>query len=393
MADSSQVEVSYQIESSFGTVDSGSAFNAVRFTGGSFPHGTDTTRSNEVRGDGQRGGTFRTNVTAAPSLDIEFSPTTFDDFLKGVMRSTYSTSVNASGTDVTATDNTDGTGSFDSSADIDFTTTNIANYQWVYVDGFSTDGANGWFKVTNITSGSLTVEPAPADDSNSGGNSISFSGEYIRNGTTDVSYALQRQFKDLSSKYELIKGNRIGSMNLSVEPGSIVTGSMAFEGLKKELADSNAGSSTNSVTATEVMNAVDQVQAVMTDTDGNFAPISGDVMSLSFEFNQNTRRQNAVGSLGAVGIEQGSIDATGSISMYLDGDTWSFLQTYVDFSKFGLAIVMDDGTNGYVFEFPRIALVSEPGNQPGPDEDVMLSFDFAAEPGSNTDKTVQISKR
>lgn len=393
MSDSSQVEVSYQVETTFGTVDSGSAFTALRHTGGSFPHGTETARSNEVRGDGQRGGTFRSNVTASPTLNIEFSPTTFDDFIKGIMRDTWSTSVTASGTDVTSTDDADGTGSFDSATDIDFTTTNIDVGQWVYVSGFTSEGSNGWFKVLGVSAGTLDVAPAPADDTNSGGNSISFEGEYIRNGTTDISYALQRQFKDLSNKWELIKGNRIGSMDLSIEPGSLITGSMAFEGLKKTLETSNAGNAINDASSTGIFNAIDQVSAIMTDRDGNIAPISGDVMSLSLSLNQNARRQNAVGTLGATGIKLGSIDATGSLSLYLDGDTWAILQDYVDFTKFGLALVMDDGTNGYVFEFPTIALTSEPGNIPGPDDDVMLEFDWAAEPGESYNKTVQVSKR
>ena len=393
MADSSLQRISYVEETTPGETPE-EQFQAVRFTGGSFPHTTDTTRSEEVRPDGQRGQMVRTNVSAAPDINIELSASTFDDFIEGVMRSDWSGELDLSADDVTASDNEDGTGKFESTA-LDLSEITVG--QWIHVSGFDANDANGWFKVTAAEEDSVTVAPAPADDSNNDSNSISITGQYIRNGTEEHTYTLQRDFGDLEDKAEVIKGCRANQFDLSIDYGEIVTGTISFEGLRKELTEGYAGdgSEPEDASGTEVFNAVDHVRAIFTDADGQMSPVGVDVTSVSIALDQNARRQNAIGVLGAAGISHGSLDATGSLSMYLDADTWSYLQRYVDFEKFALALVFDDGQHGYVIEFPRIALTDEPGNVPGPDDDVMLEFDIAAEPGDvgGENKTIQICKR
>jgi len=388
MANSSQQQVAYQEETALGKIKSDAPFTRLRATGGSFPHATDTARSEEVRPDGQRAGTIRTNVSATPSLNIEFSPTTFDDLIRGIMRSQWSDMIELVASDVEAVDDGDGTGKLESS-EIDFS--DVTERSWVHVDGFSEPGANGWYKVVEASESALTVAPAPK--AAAAGDEVTIRGSYIRNGVDSNSYALMRTFGDLPGKYEVIKGCRVNQFDLSIESGSIVTGSISFEGLRKELMSDHPSTETEDAPGTEVYNAVDHVRAVLVDDEGQMAPLEADVMSVAIALDQQARRQNAVGTLGAAGIEHGSLDATGSISLYLTADSWRYLESYVDFKKFGIALAFDQPDGGYVFEFPRVALTSEPGNMPGADDDVMLEFDFSAEPGETYDRTVQIVRR
>lgn len=390
MADSSQQRISYIQETKPGEIPE-EAFQALRFTGGSFDHSTETTRSEEVRPDGQRSSMVRTNVSASPSINIELSAKTFDDLIEGVMRATWSDSLDLSADDVSIEESDNGQGKI-SSVEADLSA--ITPKQWIHVSGFDTADANGWYKVVDVAEDEITVEPFTASDSNGDSKTIHITGSYIRNGTKAHSYALQRDYGDLDEGVEVIHGCRANQMDVSVDYGEIVTGSVSFEGLKKELRESLAGNgSVDDAPGTEIFNAVDHVRAVLTSAEGSMSAVGADVTSINIALDQNARRQNAVGVLGAAGIAHGSLDATGSLSMYLDAESWSYLERYVDFQKFGLAIVFDDGENGYVFEFPRVALTDEPGNVPGPDDDVMLEFDFAAEPGESYDKTVQICKR
>lgn len=387
MADSSQQKISYQKEPSPGTIDDTAPFKALRFTGGSFPHTTDTSRSEQVRPDGQRSGTVRTNVSSAPSLNIELSPRSFDDLISGVMRDDWSPLFDESASDISTTDNSDGTGTIDSASTVTFTP--LEAKQWVNLSGSSADGANGWYKVLSVSASSLTVAPAPAVIS--AGNEITIKGSYLRNGIGNQSFALMRQFGDISGKYEVIKACRVNQLDLSIDAGSIVTGSISFEGLRKELMETMPGNGTvEDAPGTEIANAVDHVRAVMSDEEGNMAPISADVMSASIGLNQNARRQDAVGTLGAAGIAYGSLDATGSISLYLTSGSWKYLVRYVNFEKFGLALAFETSDGAYLIDFPKIALTSEPGNVPGTDDDIMLELDFSAEPGESYDKTVQM---
>lgn len=391
MADSSQVEISYLEESTFGQVPN-SGFTKVKHTGGTFGAVTQTTRSGEVRGDAQRGSAVRTGLEPNVTLNMELQGKVFDDFIKQLMRDTWSTAAAVSNTDIQA----DNTSSAFTSATVDWTTEDITTGQWVYVQGFDTSGANGWFKVTSISASDLTVTPAPSDDTNSGGNTITVEGSYIRNGSNHNSMAMQLQHLDLSNKFRLIKGARLGQWSLDLSSQSVITGSFELMGIDHTLETSAAGDGTvGAAPSVDPMNAVDHVTGVFLDG----TKVSGEVANFTFSANMNPRRKYSINSTtnpSPFDIGLGSLDLTGSLQMYLDDDVWSQLQDYLDFTKFDLAVsVVGTDGNGYVFHFPNVVRTNEPGNVPGPDEDVFANFDFSAEPGSvgSETKTFQVSRR
>lgn len=388
MADSSLVEISYVKESTFGEVPTDS-FTQLRHTGGSFGATTNTTRSNEVRSDAQRGVVVRTGLEPSATLNMELSGRTFDDFMEFVLRSTWSTAAAVSDNDISA----DSTGNkFVSSANVDFTTTNITKGQWIYIDGFTDTTINGWYKATDVgvsNANELVVaNDVPNDEA--AGNDITMDGSYIRNGTDKPSVSLQLEHTDLTDKYRLIKGARAGSWSLDLSTDSIITGSFEFQGTDHTLETSKSGDgSVTDAPDTEVFNAVDHVTGIFIGDK----KISGELASFSFSANMNPRRKNAVGRLQAFDIGLGSLDLTGSMTFFLDGDTWSQLQDYLDFKKEPVAVALDDGNGeGYVIEFPKAVRTNEPGNVPGPDDDVQVQFDFSAEPGESYDKVIQVTR-
>lgn len=388
MSDSSQIEISYVEESTFGTVPT-SPFTRVRHTGGTFGATTTTTRSSEVRRDAQRGGSIRTGLEPTANLNIELMGKVFDDFIKHVMRDSWSTAAAVSNSDIQA----DNTASAFTSATVDWTTEDITVGQWVYVQGFDTDGANGWFKVTAISASDLTVTPAPSDDTNSGGNTITVEGSYIRNGTDAPSMALQLNHVDLTDKWRLISGARVGSWSLDFASQAIITGSFQMMGTDHTLPGTASGDGTvNAAPTTDPMNAVDHVTGIFIDG----VRVVGEASNFSMTATQNPRRNYAVGKLSPFDIGLGSMDVTGNIQFYLDDGTWLQLTDYLNFKKVALAVsfVGPDG-NGLVVELPSVVRTNEPGNVPGPDEDVFLNFDFTAEPGTvgADQKTIQVSRR
>jgi len=389
MADSSLVEISYLAETTFNEVPT-SPFNAIRHTGGSFGVSTNTTRSSEVRGDAQLDGTVRTGLEPSATLNFELSGQTFDDFIRDAIRSTgWSTAAAVTGSDISADSAGD---KFVSSSSVDFTTTNITKGQWVFVDGFTDSQINGWYKAKDVGQTTATelivANSVPADEA--AGASVTMDGSYVRNGTAEPSMALQLEHTDLSSKYRLITGARIGEWSLDFSTDSIVTGSFTFTAKGHEIKGSASGDGTvNAATDTEQFNAVDHVTGIFIDD----TLVSGEASAFTLSANANARRLNAIGNLESFDIGLGSMNVSGSITFFLDSDTWSQLQDYVDFKKFGLAVAVDNGTNGYVIELPKVVRTNEPGNVPGPDEDITLQFDFNAEPGESYDKTIQVSRR
>ncbi len=389
MADSSRIQISYLKQTEKGTVPTDS-FTAVQHTGGTFGAPQDTVRSDQIRGDAQRNGVVRLGVNPEGSISLDLSAKTFDDLIEALMRSTWSTAAAMSETDIEAV-NTD---SEFTTTGGDFTTEDITKGQWVYVDGFASADTNGWYKVTSIATGALGVTPAPPDDTNTESNTITIEGGYIRNGTASPYFAFQLQHLDLIDKYRLISDSKIGQMNLSSNARERVTGSINFTGRNHELKDAGSGDGTViAAPETDILNSTDHVTGVFI----NGEEYDGGVMDFSLTANMNTRRQNAVGYEVSYGIALGSLDLSGSLSVYLTDTSWTdLLQKYLDFTKISIAFpFVDADGNGYVLELPQIALTNEPGNVPGPDADVMLSFDFEAEPSSigNELKTFQISRR
>lgn len=390
MSDSNRVQISILKQSEKGTVQATDPFLEVFHTGGSFGAPMDTGRSNKVRSDAQRGAAVRLGLNPQAAINMELQAKVFDALMAGFFRSTWSTPTEISNTDIQANN----TGSQFTSTAVNFTTEDVDVGQWVYVAGFDTSGANGWFKVTSIAAGELGVTPAPEDDANAGGNTITMEGSYIRNGVQDQYYALQCQHLDLTNKIRFIQDARIGQMQLSANSRAIVTGSFNFEGLSFALNAALEGDGT--VTAadeTETLNATDHVSDIYIDG----AAYDGCVTNFSFSGNANSRRKNCVGSLLSSDIGLGAFDFSGNFSIYLSDSAWAGLMTdYLAFTKMGIAFPFTDAAgNGYVFELLQIALTSEPGNIPGPDGDCMLEFSFEAEPvtiGAET-KTAQICRR
>jgi len=393
MSDSSRVQISFLKQSEKGTVQSNEAFKAVRHTGGSFGMPQDTVRSESIRGDAQRSAAVRVGANPEATLNMEITAKVFDDLLSGFVRGEWSAPVAVSETVISA-DNAESRFVSGDTTALDWTGEGITVGQWVYVAGFDESGANGWFKVTSITDANLGVTPAPAADANTTDpNAITVGGSYVRNGASDFYFALQCQYKDLTSKYRLISDARIGQMDLSIDSRSIVNGSFQFTGVQHDLKTEASGNGeVTDAENTEILNSSDHATGVYIDGE----KYDGCVLGFTLSGDMAPRRRNCVGQLFSESVGLGSLNLSGSLSVYLSDEAWtSLLQNYMDFDKIGLAFpFVDSEGNGYVFEVVRAALTTEPGNIPGPDGDVQLDFEFEAEPGTlgSDEKTLQISR-
>ena len=390
MSSSDQVQISYLKQSAKGTIPL-SPFTELVHNGGTFGAPISVERSGSIRGDAQRGQAVRTGVDPEGSVNLDFRAKVFDDLLEGFMRSSWSTAAAMSNTDIQA----DNAGSAFTTISGDFTTENITLGQWVYVNGFANADVNGWYKVTSIAAGTLGVNPAPPADTNTAANTITIEGSYIRNGTDEPYFAFQANYKDLTDKWRLISDCKINQMELTLAMRSILTGSFNFMGINNELKTAGSGDGTvTSAPSTDILNASDHVTGVFI----NGTKYDGCVSNFNMSADMGAGRRNGIGQVESCDIKLHSLAANGSMSVYLTDANWTdILQKYTDFTKISIAFGLKDADgNGFVIEFPQVALSNEPGNIPGPGEDVMLEFDFEAEPGDIGDgtlKTMQISRR
>jgi hypothetical protein len=390
MADSNQIQVSYTRESTWGTTPSAD-FEAFPITGGAMAYGVETVRSQTVRSDAQLADSKRVGISPTANYDFELAARIYDDFMRSAVRSDADWSTNASvsgATDIAAVNS----GNVFTSSSTDFTASNIAKGQWIYVSGFTTAGNNGWFKVSTIAANSLGVTGATLTDE-AAGDSITMEGSYVWSGSTEHSYSLQQQYQDLTDRYHLMTGARLNAFSLNQTPGGIITASCAFDGKDRAQASASGGT-VNAAPAEDVASEVDGFGALWI---GGTA-VSYDVMELSLNVSIPNRPAKGLGSLARTRMPQGSPEVTGSFSVYLDDNTWALDTDWENFTKQALSFSIDLGNDDrFLIDLPQVAFTTEPGTNPGLDGDVMLSFDFAAEPGGShgsgsAEKTIVISR-
>lgn len=393
MADSNLLQFSYLRESTWGTTPS-SAFQAIPVTGSSMAHGVESLRSQQKRSDAQLSELKKTGEAPTASFDFEFAADIYDDFMRSAIRSDsdWSTAVAVSGaTDISAI----ASGNKFQSSSTDFTAINLDRGQWIYVSGFTESANNGWFKVTEITdANNITVSCGTLTNEGSG-DAISIAGSYIWSGSTEHSYTLQQQFTDLTNKYHTMTGSRLNSFSLSQTPNGIITGSFGFDGKQRAQATAKAGDGT--VTAAPSKSVASEVDGFDKVCIGG-TELSLDVMELSLNVNIPNRPAKGLGNAARTRMPQGSPEVTGSITLYLDDDSWAYDTDWQNFTKQPLSFTLDMGSGErYAFDMPSIAFTAEPQTSGGIDTDVMLQFSFAAEPGGShgsggDQKTLVISR-
>ena len=358
MADSNKEQLAYLRESTWETTPS-SAMTIVPWVSGSMAAGIETVRSNSLRSDAQLADSIQVGESPTGSFDFEFTADTYDDFLRSVLRSDadWSTAVNFSGSGTTDANGISGTGIH----------TDVSKGQWVYVSGFPASGNNGWFKVTAVATDDITVSPAPASVQTA---TITVKGSYVQNGSTLHSYTFSQRFTDLTNRYHSVTGARLNSATLSATPNGIITLNVGFDGKNISQAGAWAGVSAADATPKDVASEVTAYDGVFISADAGvaaaYAAVSEDVLESTIGVSVANRPQKGLGSVTSTGMQQNSVDATGSIQFYVNDNTWAYEAYLYDFTKFGLAQALNMGSDErYLIEFPRSLLPASRGTTPG----------------------------
>lgn len=197
----------------------------------------------------------------------------------------------------------------------------------------------------------------------------------IKNGTVLRSFTIQKHFQDLATPiYQNFRGCRIGGMSLDFQTGSILTGSFSMMGCAAEMVTSQiTGATTPAAPATEPMNAVSNLGGLEKDN----VAMTAQIRSMTLELNNNLRGQEAIGTLGYVGIALGKLDITGNIELYFeDGSEYT---SFLTNDEFRLEFTVTDAdSNSYKFTLPRIKYEEGTIVSGGLDQDLMVSGTWRA---------------
>lgn len=378
---SNRVALRQVVESAWGTTPSTPTLAPVRFTSESLNYNADFVTSEEIRSDRMTPDTVQVSSAASGDINGEWSYGSYDAFIAAAMYSAWVTtgSTIAADTEISVTK----TGGTPNSWVLGSVTTDLTAQAWVVgqfvrVDGFTTAGTF-YAEILSIDSASVaTIAPLSDVATEAAGDSVTITPmNYVRNGTTKSSFTLQKAFTDLSTP-ELwnFTGARMSTWNLELATGSILNTSFGVMAKDAAMTETQfSGASVAAASTSSVLNAVDNIASIVFDGDPGGSTYYFNSLSLSLD--NSLRGQEAVGTLGYIGVEAGRLAVTGQVELYFENS--ALYDKFKSAGAFALSFLAQDADgNSYVVTVPRAKYTSMEIVAGGNDQDIFASAQFEA---------------
>lgn len=383
LASTSRTQLRYVLEAAYGVTPTTGNHNAIRVTGESLDFSIKTETSKEIRSDRQTTDLVQVGAGATGGFNFEFSYKEFDPFLEAALQGTFLAAgtggVNVISATFTATTITAGSGT---------PFVNMVDGQWIKVSGASVSANNGYFKILTKTSSTVLTFAAATFTAEGPTANVNISSSRLVNGTTQRSYTIEKNFSDIT-QFLAYRGMTASKLSLNFQSGSIVNGTIDFMGKDMVRAGTTALPGTTTASSTyDIMNAVSGVGNVL---EGG-APLSGTfIKKLDFNFDNALRAQDAIGTLGAVGIAPGTIMADASMDIYFANGT--IYDKFLNNTSSSLSFRSVDGAgNGYIFTFPKTKFGEAKVTAGAINQDAMLVSKVTALMDATTSQMVQIDR-
>lgn len=384
LASANRVQLCYVPESSFGDVPVVGTPYKLRMTGESLNFDLTKENDKEINDKAQMTSVSTVSAQASGDIKVHMQYGEYDRFLAGVLRSAW------------AAYGTNGVGTVFSGSVTAGTLGSVASVITAAVaptttSAFSTLKPGQWFRlnmpthanhgklvrvspVTATTSTTVTLDLyTPLAAATTVANS-SIATSRLTNGVTITPFSIERQISQVD-QYMVFRGMYPSKFSTSFASGSLTEGSFSFIGkdMKRGATTWLTGTPNDSL-AFDIQNAVSGVGNLWE----NGAPLTTTfIKSLSMEMDSGLRAQDAIGTLGLVGVGIGTFMAKGSLEVYFAdgtlfdkflGDTF----TSISFST------QDTAGNGYMFTLPRVQLTAAKVMAGSKDTDLMASFEYTA---------------
>lgn len=387
---SNRVSVGYVAESTWGTTPSTPAITGLRFNSESLNYNAKFVTSDEIRADRMTPDTIKTSQQGDGDISGELTYATYEAFMEAAFFTTWVTTgtTTSAATDLAIT--VVGSVFTITSGATDWTAKSLVVGQWMKFTGF----AQGTFygQIVSIAAGALVIYPSQLLTAVASGASVTATPlNYLRNGTTKKQFTIQKAYNDLTAvTYQNFVGSRVGTWKLDLSTGQIAKTSFGIVAKDANMTTTQfSGATAVAVNTNPVMNAVDNVVGVVFDGDPTTQAYYFN--SFSFTLDNALRGQEAVGTLGLIGLEPGRLKTTGSMEIYFADST--------AFAKFRAAtalsvhlVISDANGNGYILAIPRAKFTKMEIVAGGLDQDIFAKCDFEALVNTAGTYQVQLSR-
>ena len=361
-------------------------YQALRITGESLAESRQRTRPQEINSTGVVSAAVTTQVQAEGAVNFALSASTvngatilksYEQFLCSVIGANdFGAEVSISATSCTT------------STIIGTAMTTVPANAWMMVTAAWTNTANanasGWYKNTTANSTATTITLA-AGNTIPAAETVAITVRTtptLSNGSNFRSFAFEKKLA--SNLFLLATGCQITQFQLNASVGGFVEGS--FNVLAKQIATATAtaaGAGANGIVPASVGRVIDTVGGVARIwMDG--AALSSPAQSFQLNLQrQNARGQYAIGSSSAQGMGKGTLDVSGTLSLYFD--TFTMYDKYRLETPVTIDLALRDANyGGYVISLPNVTLMNPSIVAGGPDQDVMAEFQMEGNPSAGT---------
>lgn len=390
LASANRVQLRAIEEASFGVIPVAGNPKNIRMTGESLDFGLTKENDKEINSTAMLTSCTTVGAQANGDVKVHMQYGEYDPFLASVMRTTWSAyGTNGVGTsftaDFTATTITASVAPTGSSA---FTT--LKKGQWFFL---TTGGANNnkLLRVSTTTAPTSTVITLDTNTPAAVASSVAtcvVKTSRLMNGVTLTAFTLEKEAADIV-QFLTYRGMYVSKFSVGFNSAALTDGTFSFLG-KDQLINAVTqlpGTPTASLSY-DIQNAVTGVGNVWEAG----APMVGvEFKSLTLEIDSGLRPQDAIGTLGLVGVGIGTFTAKGTISAYFANDDLyqKFLtDEYTSISMY----TKDSANNGYVFTMPKVMLKTAKVQAGGKDTDLMVDFEYEAyQDAGNADSTLRVA--
>jgi hypothetical protein len=385
--DSSDVIVRYGEEVVWNTVPA-IAFQEVRLTGESFSEQKTRVRPEEIKADGFVSHALTTQVQATGGLNFALSFGTYDDLLGGLLNSTFTAelAIQSTTTDLsvnTSLPNLTGEGFTSTSGSL---LDSVVPGQWIRSSGWITNAENnGLFRVTAVDTVNDEVQVSTTAGAGGGnmvaetsvGTEVHIDGSVLRNGTSFRSFYFEKQLA--AALFLVYGGSYISDGNLTAQVGGFLEGTFNFLCSSEASGTSTAG--TGPAVAAPTGRVIDTV-AGFSKLEQNDTAIGAVVQGIDWTVTKNNARaQYGLGQADAQGMARGTIDVSGTMSVYFTDFTLYALYKAETDQLISFAALDDTGA-GYIFTLPGVTLMNPQIVAGSPDTDLVSDFELEGNEGS-----------
>lgn len=375
-ASTSRVQLAYAIETLFGVTPSVGDHRALRFTGESLNFNLNKETSEEINEYRGSSSMIAVSAEASGSINGEMQFSEYDKFISATLQGSWegfgtegvgtAFDGEVTATTIVATAAPTGTDAF----------TNLKTGQWFMLGGAYAGPNKGKLlrvhSTTAPTADTITLDPGTPALPEAAATGLQITSSRLTNGVDQRSFSLEKLSSD-TGEYFLYRGMTPSSMNLNIAQSARSTVEFAFMG-RDSVGD----------TATALPGAKQPSQGhqIMSGVDGTTCalwyggtPLTGtSLSSLALSYDNALRMQNALCSLGAVGIGSGTIAVSVNVEAYFASGREFYDEFLTNQNKELAFTSFDVDGNGYVFTLPKANVSTYSVTAGSKDADLMASI-------------------